>query len=64
MKTMTIAGLALSVMTLSGLLAATTATAKPPKKPCTNCPQVITLPDGRVCTLEACGYDCVYLCPF
>lgn len=35
---------------------------KPPK--CTNCPQTITLPDGRVCTLSACGSDCVYTCPF
>lgn len=64
MRTKTIAGLVLSVIALSGLLAATTATAKPPKKPCTNCPQTITLPDGRVCTLETCGSDCVYVCPF
>lgn len=35
---------------------------KPPK--CTNCPPTITLPDGRVCTLTACGSDCVYQCPF
>ena len=35
---------------------------KKPPKPC-SCPQTITLPDGRVCTLAACGSDCVYTCP-
>lgn len=34
---------------------------KPPR--CPNCAPTITLPDGRVCTLSACGSDCVYTCP-
>lgn len=37
---------------------------KKPPKPCPTCAPTITLPDGRVCTLEACGFDCVYTCPF
>lgn len=37
---------------------------KPPKPPkCKWCDPTITLPDGTVCTLEACGFDCVYTCP-
>lgn len=35
---------------------------KPPK-PCPNCPSTIVI-GGKVCTLEACGFDCVYTCPF
>lgn len=32
-------------------------------KPCTNCPPTIEV-GGVTCTLEACGSDCVYTCPF
>ena len=35
---------------------------KPPK-PCPNCPSTIVV-GGKVCTLAACGFDCVYTCPF
>lgn len=37
--------------------------AKKPPKPCPNCPSTIVI-GGKVCTLEACGFDCVYTCPF
>ena len=38
--------------------------AKPPKPPsCPNCPSTIVV-GGRTCTLTACGFDCVYTCPF
>ena len=46
---------------LFALLATDAYARKPPK--CTTCSQTITLPDGRVCTLVACGSDCVYQCP-
>ena len=31
--------------------------------PACGCAEVIVLPDGTVCTLDACGSDCVYSCP-
>jgi len=30
--------------------------------PACGCAEVYVLPDGTVCTLEACGSDCVYVC--
>ena len=40
---------------------ATVAKPKPPS--CPNCPATIQV--GSVtCTLAACGFDCVYTCPF
>lgn len=30
---------------------------------CNNCPEEIDLGNGLVCTLDACGSDCVYSCP-
>lgn len=37
---------------------------KPPKGPrCTTCSPTIEI-GGVVCTLEDCGFDCVYTCPF
>ncbi len=42
----------------------TFAKGKPPKPPtCPWCPETIVIGDV-VCTLEACGFDCVYSCPF
>ncbi len=35
----------------------------PPPPPC-DCPEEIVLPDGTVCTLDDCGFDCSYVCPF
>lgn len=34
-----------------------------PDKTCKWCPETIEV-GGVVCTLEACGFDCVYSCPF
>ncbi len=56
-------GLVLLAGAIAGVLS-TSAYSKPPKPKCPNCAPTITLPDGRVCTLEACGSDCVYTCPF
>jgi hypothetical protein len=49
----------------SAVIALTTSAALAAKKPkpCPTCAPTITLPDGRVCTLDACGFDCVYTCP-
>ena len=42
----------------------TYAKGKPPKpSQCPWCPETIMI-GGVVCTLEACGSDCVYSCPF
>ena len=59
--TFAVAALAAGIAALSATDAY--ASRKPPK-PCPNCAPTITLPDGRVCTLDACGFDCVYTCPF
>jgi hypothetical protein len=51
------------VLGAASLLAPPTS-AKGPKPPsCPNCPSTIVV-GGRVCTLSACGSDCVYTCPF
>jgi len=34
-----------------------------PKPPACNCPESIGLPNGDVCVLVDCGFDCVYACP-
>ena len=34
-----------------------------PKPPPCDCPETIELPNGDVCVLVACGFDCVYVCP-
>ena len=52
-----------AILFAGALLAIAPAYAKKPPKPCTTCAPTITLPDGRVCTLSACGSDCVYTCP-
>jgi hypothetical protein len=36
---------------------------KPAPPPCP-CPETIELPNGMVCVLVSCGFDCVYECPF
>ena len=36
---------------------------KPGGNKCPNCPSTIEV-GGITCTLEACGFDCVYSCPF
>jgi len=47
-----------------GLLAVTLAMGRGrPRPPRCDCPETITLPNGDVCTLSACGSDCVYTCP-
>ena len=39
------------------------AVAKPKPPSCPNCPPTIQV-GGITCTLSACGFDCVYTCPF
>jgi len=54
--TLTAVALAATLLTIAPAYAK-----RPPK--CDTCAPTITLPDGRVCTLSACGSDCVYTCP-
>lgn len=52
------------VLAVVAVLAASIAVGKgKPQPPSCDCPETITLPNGSVCTLEACGFDCVYVCP-
>jgi hypothetical protein len=44
------------------LTPAAVAKGKPEPPPCP-CPETIELPNGDVCVLESCGFDCVYVCP-
>ena len=62
---LTLAGFAFSAaaFAVASLASAPALAGKKPPKPCPNCAPTITLPDGRVCTLSACGFDCVYTCP-
>jgi hypothetical protein len=56
--------LALSACLLAvGALMAPVALAKPKPPSCPTCPSTITV-GGITCTLSACGFDCVYTCPF
>ena len=51
------------VLGAATLLGSTTE-ARGPKPPrCTTCAPTIQV-GGVTCTLEACGFDCVYTCPF
>jgi hypothetical protein len=52
---------ALAVLALAFTSGGVATAAKKPK-PCPNCPSTIVI-GGKVCTLEACGFDCVYTCP-
>ena len=64
----TLSGFAFTMAVIFGiylLLTPTSTFAKgKPKPPPCDCPETIELPNGTVCTLEACGFDCVYVCPF
>ncbi|UCC29512.1 MAG: hypothetical protein JSU86_15075 [Phycisphaerales bacterium] len=61
----TLAAIAVLVVSVCVLVAPDAALAKgKPKPPPCPCPETIELPDGTVCVLEACGFDCVYTCPF
>ena len=55
--------LAVTAFALSALSSTSAEAGRKPPKPCPTCAPTLTLPDGRVCTLEACGFDCVYSCP-
>ena len=54
----------LLVIGLCAVLSPDSAMAKKPQPPPCPCPDPLVLPDGTVCELEACGFDCVYSCPF
>jgi hypothetical protein len=53
---------ALAVLALAFTSGGIVMAGKKPPKPCPNCPSTIVI-GGKVCTLEACGFDCVYTCP-
>ena len=46
-----------------GMTSEAVAKGKPKPPPC-DCPETIELPNGTVCVLTDCGFDCVYVCPF
>ena len=67
-KLRTLGSVALIAVLVVGLCAllmpsAAFAKGKPQPPPCP-CPDTIELPDGTVCVLVSCGFDCVYECPF
>jgi len=53
---------ALAVIANLGMTSDAAAKGKPKPPPC-NCPETIELPNGDVCVLVDCGFDCVYACP-
>ena len=63
-KLVSVVLIAIIALGVAALVVPTDAWAKRPPAPCTTCAPTITLGDGRVCTLVACGSDCVYQCPF